>query len=207
MSRALARQLAAMGIRDERVLWAMEQVPRNLFVPSALRDDADADRPLPIGHGQTISQPFIVALMTEVLRLAGTERVLEIGTGSGYQCAVLAMLAAEVYSIEIVPELAGRAADVLLGPMRLENVHLRVGDGRQGWPEAAPFDAVAVTAAPAEIPPALVGQLAPGGRMVIPVGGDPEVQSLQLVRRGNDGTTTTTDLLPVRFVPLTGERA
>ncbi len=207
MSRALVTQLSAMGIRDPRVLWAVEQVPRSLFVPEPLREDSDADRPLPIGHGQTISQPYIVALMTEALRLTGTERVLEVGTGSGYQCALLAYLAAEVYSIEIVPELGERAADVLFERLGLENVHLRVGDGRGGWPEAAPFDAIAVTAAPAEIPPALVAQLSPGGRMVIPVGGDPELQSLQLVRRGQAGETTVADLLPVRFVPLIGDRA
>ncbi len=207
MSRALATQLASMGIHDPRVLRAVEQVPRSLFVPAALRGDADADRPLPIGHGQTISQPYIVALMTEALRLDGTERVLEVGTGSGYQCAVLAMLAAEVWSIEIVPELSTRAGEALRGAMQLDNVHLRVGDGRAGWPEAAPFDAIAVTAAPAAIPAALVAQLALGGRMVIPVGGDPELQTLQLVRREDGGRTVVTDLLPVRFVPLTGEPA
>lgn len=206
MSLALATRLSAMGIRDPRVLRAVEQVPRRLFVPAPLRDESEADRPLPIGHGQTISQPYIVALMTEALRLTGTERVLEVGTGSGYQCALLAHLAAEVYSIEIVADLAERAADVLLGELGLENVHLRVGDGRGGWPEAAPFDAIVVTAAPAAIPPALVEQLSPGGRMVIPVGGDPEVQSLQLVRRDEAGGTAVADLLPVRFVPLTGER-
>ena len=193
-----------MGIRDERVLWAVEQVPRHLFVPPALRSDAEADRPLPIGHGQTISQPYIVAFMTEALQLRGVERVLEVGTGSGYQTAILAALAREVYSVEIVPELAAEAAAVLLGPMHLENVHLRVGDGRRGWPEAAPFDRSIVTAAPAEIPDELVGQLAPGGRMVIPVGDDPEVQTLKVLRRGDDGVDAIADLLPVRFVPLTG---
>ncbi len=204
MSQALARQLARMGIRDERVLRAVEQVPRQLFVPPSLRAEAEADRPLPIGCGQTISQPFIVAYMTEALQLAGTERVLEVGSGSGYQTALLALLAKDVFSIEILPELAARAAEVLLGPMRLANVHLRVGDGRRGWPEEAPFDRILVTAAPASVPEALEQQLAPGGRMVIPVGADPELQSLRLFQRGRDGVSATVDLLPVRFVPLTG---
>ena len=194
-----------MGIRDERVLRAVEQVPRQLFVPPAMRGESEADRPLPIGYGQTISQPYIVAFMTEALRLEGVERVLEVGTGSGYQTALLGLLAREVFSIEIVPELAARAAEVLLGPMHLGNVRLRVGDGRQGWPEAAPFERIIVTAAPATIPEPLVAQLAPGGRMVIPVGADPEVQSLRLFQRGNDGVSATVDLLPVRFVPLTGD--
>ena len=204
MSRALSRQLAEMGIRDPRVLKAMAEVPRHLFVPPALRSDAEANRPLPIGQGQTISQPFIVAYMTEALELDGSERVLEVGTGSGYQSAVLALLAREVFSVEIVPELATSAAELLLRTLALPNVRLRVGDGRRGWPEAAPFDRVLVTAAPAEIPPALIEQLAPGGRMIVPVGADPEVQQLELVVRGVDGVTTTTHLIPVRFVPLTG---
>jgi protein-L-isoaspartate(D-aspartate) O-methyltransferase len=205
VSHALARQLAEMGIRDERVLRAVEQVPRQLFVPPSMRGESEADRPLPIGYGQTISQPYIVAFMTEALWLEGAERVLEVGTGSGYQTALLGLLAREVFSIEIVPELAARAAEVLLGPMHLGNVRLRVGDGRQGWPEAAPFERIIVTAAPATIPDPLVAQLAPGGRMVIPVGADPEVQSLRLFQRGNDGVSATVDLLPVRFVPLTGD--
>ncbi|MFL5270860.1 MAG: protein-L-isoaspartate(D-aspartate) O-methyltransferase [Anaeromyxobacteraceae bacterium] len=205
MTRALATQLAAHGIRDARVLAAIEQVPRALFVPAEARDDADADRPLPIGQGQTISQPFIVAYMTEALHLSGDERVLEVGTGSGYQTAVLAALAREVYSIEIIPELSTRAAAVLLGTLALSNVHLRVGDGREGWPEAAPFECVIVTAAPAEVPQALLEQLSPGGRLVIPVGADVESQVLKLVVRGDDGVSEVTDLLPVRFVPLTGQ--
>ena|SRR5689334_103654 len=204
MTRALATQLAAHGIRDARVLAAIEQVPRALFVPVEARGDAEADRPLPIGQGQTISQPFIVAYMTEALRLAGDERVLEVGTGSGYQTAVLAALAREVYSIEILPELSAGAAAVLLGTLALTNVHLRVGDGRDGWPEAAPFDRVIVTAAPAEVPQALLDQLSPGGRLVIPVGADVESQVLKLVVRGDDGVSEVADLLPVRFVPLTG---
>jgi protein-L-isoaspartate(D-aspartate) O-methyltransferase len=195
-----------MGIRDGRVLRAFEQVPRQLFVPPALADEAESDRPLPIGHGQTISQPFIVAFMTEALRLTGDERVLEVGTGSGYQTAILARLAREVYSVEIVPELSERAGEVLHS-LGVENVELRVGDGRAGWPEEAPFDAIVVTAAPAAVPEALVGQLAPGGRLVIPVGADPELQDLVLVVRGGNGVTTTTRLLAVRFVPLTGGAA
>lgn len=193
-----------MGVRDERVLWAVEQVPRQLFVPEALRNDAEADRPLPIGHGQTISQPFIVAFMTEALQLRGPERVLEVGTGSGYQTAILALLAREVFSVEIVPELSETARQVLLGQLGLQNVQLRVGDGRRGWEEAAPFDRIIVTAAPAEVPEPLRSQLSPGGRLVIPVGGDPDLQMLKVIRRGEDGVEEVSDLLPVRFVPLTG---
>ena len=193
-----------MGIRDERLLRAFEQVPRELFVPPSLRPHAEADRPLPIGHGQTISQPFIVAFMTEVLEVSGDHRVLEIGTGSGYQTAILALLAREVFSVEIVPELAAAASEILLGTLGLGNVHLRVGDGRLGWPDAAPFDRTIVTAAPAAIPEALVAQLAPGGRMIIPVGADPEFQVLQVLRRSADGVDEVSNLIPVRFVPLTG---
>ncbi|HTT70662.1 MAG TPA: protein-L-isoaspartate(D-aspartate) O-methyltransferase [Anaeromyxobacteraceae bacterium] len=203
VSRALARQLEGMGIHDPRVLWAVEQVPRHLFVPKALVAEAEGNYPLPIGHGQTISQPYIAAYMTEALRLSGDERVLEIGTGSGYQAALLALLARQVYSIEIVPELAALAGEVLRGSMHLANVELRVGDGHAGWPEAAPFDGILVTAAPAEIPQALIAQLAPGGRMVIPVGADPMAQVLRLYERGEDGTSAVSDLLPVRFVPFT----
>jgi protein-L-isoaspartate(D-aspartate) O-methyltransferase len=193
-----------MGIRDARVLWAVEQVPRALFVPAALRDAAEEDRPLPIGHGQTISQPFIVAFMTEALGLTGSERVLEVGTGSGYQTALLSLLARSVFSIEIVAELAAGAASVLRETMGFENVALRVGDGRQGWPEEAPFDRILVTAAPATVPATLVEQLAPGGRMVIPVGPDPGIQRLRLLERASDGVNRVADLLSVRFVPMTG---
>lgn len=204
MSAELSRAVAAMGIRDEAVLRAVAEVPRELFVPPRLRRDAQRDEALPIGYGQTISQPFVVAYMTERLRLAGTERVLEVGTGSGYQTAILARLAAEVFSIEIVPELAARAHEVLLVTLGLTNVRLRTGDGAAGWPEAAPFDRVLVTAAAPEVPPALAAQLAPGGRMVIPVGGAPELQMLRVVVKGSDGVDLSTDLIPVRFVPLTG---
>jgi protein-L-isoaspartate(D-aspartate) O-methyltransferase len=204
VSDTLARQLAEMGIRDERLLEAVQQIPRRLFVPPGLRASAEANGPLPIGYGQTISQPYIAAFMTEVLRLQGGERVLELGTGSGYQTALLAWLAAEVYSIEIVPELAERASEVLLEKLHLENVHLRTGDGRAGWPEEAPFDCIMVTAAPEKVPARLLEQLVPGGRMVIPVGRDEEGQTLRLLERGRDGVNTASDLLSVRFVPLTG---
>ena len=203
MSVALAAFLRREGIRDERVLAAIAQVPREWFVPEDLRASADDDRPLPIGHGQTISQPFIVALMTERLHLAGVERVLEIGTGSGYQTAILAHLAEEVFSIEILPELAARARALLHGRAGLANVRLRAGDGSEGWPEEAPFDRVIVTAAAPAVPPALVGQLAPGARMILPVGADPDAQVLRVVDRALDGTLAETDLIGVRFVPLT----
>jgi protein-L-isoaspartate(D-aspartate) O-methyltransferase len=203
VSAELAAFLRRQGIRDERVLAAVGALPRRLFVPERLRDSADDDRPLPIGFGQTISQPFVVAYMTEQLRLRGDERVLEVGTGSGYQTALLARLASEVFSIEVVPELAARAREVLLGDLGLANVSLRVGDGALGWPDAAPFDRILVTAASPEVPPALVAQLAPGGRMLLPVGPELDVQVLRIVERGNDGANVEADLLPVRFVPLT----
>jgi protein-L-isoaspartate(D-aspartate) O-methyltransferase len=203
VSAALAAFLRASGIRDERVLAAMAEIPRELFVPERLREAAEGDHPLPIGFGQTISQPYVVAYMTERLRLDGRERVLEVGTGSGYQAAILARLADEVFSIEIVRELAARAREVLTEELGLRNVRLRTGDGARGWPEAAPFDRIMVTAAAPEVPPALVEQLAPGGRMILPVGESPDAQVLRVVDRGNDGVTVETDLLPVRFVPLT----
>jgi protein-L-isoaspartate(D-aspartate) O-methyltransferase len=203
VSAALAAFLRENGIRDERVLAAFAEVPREAFVPEHLREAAEGDHPLPIGFGQTISQPFVVAYMTERLRLSGGERVLEVGTGSGYQTAILARLAAEVFSIEIVTELAARAREVLHGRLGLANVRLRTGDGALGWAEEAPFDRVMVTAAATEVPPALVAQLAPGGRMILPVGESLNAQMLRVVDRGNDGVTAQSDLLPVRFVPLT----
>jgi protein-L-isoaspartate(D-aspartate) O-methyltransferase len=203
VSVALAAFLRRSGIRDERVLAAVTELPRTRFVPPSLREAADADRPLPIGCGQTISQPFVVAYMTEHLHLSGGERVLEIGTGSGYQTALLAHLSEEVFSVEIVPALAERARRVLLDELGLANVRLRTGDGALGWPEAAPFDRVIVTAAAPEVPPALVAQLAPGGRMLIPVGEELGVQWLRVIDKGNDGADVSTDVLPVRFVPLT----
>jgi len=202
VSAQLARRLWEAGIRDERVLHAMAQVPRRLFVPPALRERADDDAPLPIGHGQTISQPYVVAFMTEALGLDGGEKVLEVGTGSGYQTAVLALLAREVCSVEIVPELSARAAAVLLGTLGLENVRLRVADGWEGWPAEAPFDRVLVTAAPPEVPPRLVGQLRPGGRLVVPVGEAEGVQRLTVVEKGAGGAISSREVLPVRFVPL-----
>jgi len=195
-------QIRARGVRDKRVLAAMERVPRHLFVPEELRASAYADEPLPIGEGQTISQPYIVAYMTETLRLQGPEKVLEVGTGSGYQTAVLAELVRDVYTVEIVAKLSARAKGVLDG-LGCGNVHYLVGDGSAGWPEEAPFDAVMVTAAAAGIPQALEDQLAAGGRMIVPVGTD--LQELVLVRREAKGLRRER-LLAVRFVPLVRPR-
>jgi protein-L-isoaspartate(D-aspartate) O-methyltransferase len=195
-------QLRGRGIRDRNVLKAMERVPRHLFVPHGIREHAYADSPLPIGHGQTISQPFVVAAMTEALELSGGERVLEIGTGSGYQAAVLAEIAGEVYTIEIVPELAADAGKTLQ-QAGYENVFVRAGDGWKGWPERAPFDAVMVTAAPEEVPPPLLEQLKTGGRLVIPVG-PRNAQELLVYEKTSSGLRTK-KLFPVRFVPFTRE--
>lgn len=203
MSEILARQLAAQGIRDERVLDAIARLDRRLFVPAWLRLEADGDWPLPIGSGQTISQPWVVAYMTEELALTGTERVLEVGTGSGYQAAVLSLLAREVYSVEVIPELAEAARKVLLEELRLGNVHLRAGDGAAGWPEAAPFDRIVVTAAAPEIAPAWSSQLASGGRLILPLGMEGGEQVLRLVTAEPGGALRGEDLVPVRFVPLT----
>jgi protein-L-isoaspartate(D-aspartate) O-methyltransferase len=191
---------AALGAR---VVEAMRSVPRHEFVPEEEKDAAYRNRPLPIGHGQTISQPFIVALMTDLLRLEPDDRVLEVGTGSGYQAAVLARLAAEVYSIEIVEPLGLEAAQTL-ARLGIGNVKTRIGDGYAGWPEHAPYDAIIVTAAPEHIPAQLVAQLRPGGRLVIPVGGLD--QDLRVIEKKPDGTTISTAIIPVRFVPLTRER-
>ena len=185
---------------EPRVLDAMGRVQREEFVPPKQAGSAYKSRPLSIGHGQTISQPFIVALMTELLQLKPTDTVLEVGTGSGYQAAVLSLLARQVYTIEIIPDLANAAA-ATLGRLGYANIKTRVGDGYQGWPTDAPFDAIIVTAAPDHVPAALVEQLKPGGRMVIPVGGARE-QALMLITKKPDGTTTTTDTIPVIFVPL-----
>ncbi len=194
-------QIAARGVRDARVLAAMRKVPRHLFVPAEMVPSAYADQPLPIGHGQTISQPYIVGFMTEALELKPRDRVLEIGTGSGYQAAVLAELAAEVYSIEIVEPL-GKEVALRLRDLGYSRIKLRIGDGYRGWPEAAPFNAIIVTAAPDHIPPALVDQLAPGGRLVLPVGRF--FQQLVRIRRTPRGIKQE-ELLPVRFVPMVGE--
>jgi protein-L-isoaspartate(D-aspartate) O-methyltransferase len=188
---------------DPRVMQAMVRVPRHEFVPASERRYAYENRPLPIGYGQTISQPYIVAIMTDLLKLEPGDRVLEIGTGSGYQAAVLAELVQQVYSIEIIGDLARRARSVL-DRMGYEQVRTRVGDGYYGWPGQAPFDAIMVTAAADHVPPPLIRQLKPGGRMLIPVGSRFMTQQLVLVTKGDDGIKTRL-LLPVRFVPLTGE--
>ncbi len=194
-------QIARRGVRDARVLAAMAAVPRHLFVPEALRDRAYEDGPLPIGEGQTISQPYIVAFMTEAIRPGAADRVLEIGTGSGYQTAVLASLVAEVFTIEIRRDLGDAARRTVEG-LGFRNVTFRVGDGSGGWPEEAPFDAVLVTAAPDVVPQPLVDQLRPGGRLLIPIG--TADQQLLRVTRTAAGTEREA-LLPVRFVPMTGE--
>ncbi len=200
--RMVEMQIRRRGITHPAVLAAMERVPRHLFVPEEYIDLAYEDRPLPIGKEQTISQPYIVAYMTNALELSPTDRVLEIGLGSGYQAAVLGQLAAQVYSIEILPELARRSARVL-GELGYANIHIRVGDGRAGWPEEAPFDAIIATAAPAEVPRPLLDQLAPGGRMVIPIG--TVAQELKRIRRSPDGERCdVASLMGVRFVPMTG---
>ena len=186
-----------------RVLNALSRVPRQEFVPSDLADSAYANRPLAIGHGQTISQPFIVALMTELLDLGDEGSVLEIGTGSGYQAAVLAEIARDVYTVEFVAALAEKA-EAVLGRLGYKNVHFRVGDGRDGWPEAAPFPAIIVTAAAETIPDGLIAQLAPGGRMIIPVGKVNGPQNLVLVRRDDSGRVSRETVLAVAFVPLVG---
>lgn len=203
---AMVREdIAGRGVKDEATLRAMRAVPRHRFVPASLQAMAYADQPLPIGHGQTISQPYIVAAMTEQLRPAADHRVLEIGTGSGYQAAVLAEIVAEVCTIEIVPALEARARALLLDELKLANVFVRQGDGYDGWPDAAPFDAIIVTAAAETIPPPLLAQLKDGGRMVIPVGPVLGNQHLILVTK-EDGRIRTRTLMPVRFVPFTRAR-
>jgi protein-L-isoaspartate(D-aspartate) O-methyltransferase len=199
--RMVREDIAARGISDRRVIEAMLSVPRHLFVPPDLKEMAYIDSPLPIGEEQTISQPYIVALMTESLHLGEGSRVLEIGTGSGYQAAVLAKIADSVYTIEIIPELAERAA-ALLDSLGFGNVEVRSGDGYFGWPEKAPFDGIIVTAAAPEVPPLLVGQLAEGGRLVIPVG--KRSQELHTYEKGSSGLELISSVA-VRFVPMTGE--
>ena len=194
-------QLRPRGIEDPRVLAAMAAVPRHLFVPEGERADAYYDGALSIGYDQTISQPFVAAFMTEALELEGTEKVLEIGTGSGYQAAVLGKLAKEVYTVEIVAPLAEQAAK-LLAQLGYDNVHPRIGDGYGGWPEEAPFDAIMVTAAPDHVPEPLLDQLAMGGRLILPVGD--ANQTLVLLTRTPAGVERR-EVLPVRFVPMTGE--
>jgi protein-L-isoaspartate(D-aspartate) O-methyltransferase len=200
-ARMVNDQLKARDIRDERVLNAMLKVPRHMFVPAPLRGYAYADSPLPIGHDQTISQPYIVAFMTQGLKVDAASKVLEIGTGSGYQAAILGLLAKEVYTIEIVQPLAERARATLAAQGH-PNVHVRHGNGYLGWPEHAPFDRIMVTAAPDEVPPELIEQLKVGGLMAIPVG--VASQELRILRRTATGIETL-DRLPVRFVPMTGK--
>lgn len=200
--RMVAEQIAGRDVKHPQVLRALGTVPRHEFIPAESRDLAYADRPLPIGFEQTISQPYIVALMTERLDLQPTDRVLEIGTGSGYQAAVLSMLVAEIYSIEIVEPLARRAA-ADLDRLGYRNIRVRAGDGSYGWPEAAPFDAIIVTCAPREVPVALIAQLKDGGRMAIPVGefGAQKLHILKKIR----GHLDVQDVLAVSFVPMTGD--
>ncbi len=199
--RMVDEQLRARDIRSAPVLEAMRKVPRHVFVPEPQRALAYSDSPLPIGHGQTISQPYIVAFMTQALDITSGDRVLEIGTGSGYQAAVLGALAKEVYTIEIVPQLAERARKTL-SSLGYRNIHVRTGNGYLGWPEHAPYDRVMVTAAPDEVPPALLQQLKVGGLMAIPVGTG--TQELRILRRTATGTETLSTL-PVRFVPMTNK--
>lgn len=188
---------------NENVVNALGSVPRHEFVPRNMRDAAYENRPLPIGHGQTISQPYIVAIMTNLLQVGKSDRILEIGTGSGYQIAVLATLVKKAYSIEIIEPL-GRQAKQRLQRLGYENIELKIADGYYGWPEEAPFDAIMVTAAASHIPPPLIKQLKPGGRMLIPVGSRFMVQELLLVQKSASGEVSTRQLLPVAFVPLTG---
>jgi len=207
--RALARrrmveeQLSSRDIRDGRVLEAMRRVPRHLFVPPSLQPQAYEDYPLPIGGGQTISQPYIVALMTQCLEIEGGEKVLEVGTGSGYQAAVLAETGARVFSIEIDPVLAVNASRVL-EKLGYKDVLVKAGDGFFGWPEKAPFDGIIVTAAPEKVPPALFDQLKEGGRLIIPLGRSDFLQVLTLITK-KDGKPVSREILDVRFVPMTGE--
>ena len=199
--RMVETQIRRRDVKDPRVLRAMETVPRHLFVRPEDLPFAYTDCPMPIGHGQTISQPYIVALMTEILELEPTHRVLEIGTGSGYQAAVLSLLAREVYTVEFV-EALGTQAEKRLASLGCANVHVRIGDGYAGWPEEAPFDAIIVTAAPETVPKSLVDQLKDGGRMAIPVGSYFQVL-VRIVKRGDQ--TTEEKIADVRFVPMVGK--
>jgi protein-L-isoaspartate(D-aspartate) O-methyltransferase len=197
----VAQQLVPRGITDPATLDAMRTVPRHEFVPAPQRDDAYVDFPLPIGHGATISQPYIVALMTELARPVRGMRVLEVGTGSGYQAAILAHIGCRVWTIEIERPLA-EAAEARLAALGYAGITVRAGDGRLGWPEAAPFDAILVTAAAEAVPPALIAQLAPGGRLVIPVDVPGGHQDLIVLTKAADGSTRERRVIPVRFVPL-----
>jgi protein-L-isoaspartate(D-aspartate) O-methyltransferase len=199
--RMVRDQIAARGIRDPEVLKALRETPRHRFMPADVQSMAYRDRPAPIGHGQTISQPYIVAFMSEALDVRKEHRVLEIGAGSGYQSAILSPLASEVYTIEIVGALARTAAETLK-QLGYKNVFVREGDGYKGWPEKAPFDRIILTAAPPEIPEELVKQLKPGGRLLAPVGDSTLDQEIVLLTKAADGKVTTRSLLPVRFVPM-----
>jgi len=193
-------QIVARGIHDSKIVEAMKKVPRDLFVPEKHRSSSYGDYPLPIGEGQTISQPYVVAFMTEALRLRPEDRVLEIGTGSGYQAAILAELVKEVYTIEIIETLGKRAREIL-GQLGYENIEVKIGDGYRGWPGKAPFDAIIVTCAPEDIPQPLIDQLREGGRMIIPVG---RVGKIQHLVRGvkRQGQLVTGEVMEVRFVPM-----
>jgi protein-L-isoaspartate(D-aspartate) O-methyltransferase len=194
-------QIVARGVREPRVIAAMRKAPRHLFVPAAERDRAYADSPVPIGEGQTISQPYIVALMTELVRPQPDDIALEVGTGSGYQAAVLSQLVAHVYTIEL-EETLGRRASAALREQKYDNVTVRIGDGYAGWPEHAPFDVIMVTAAPEQVPQPLIDQLKPGGRLIVPVGPRFSVQQLQLIEKDASGEVRTRTVSPVMFVPL-----
>jgi protein-L-isoaspartate(D-aspartate) O-methyltransferase len=200
-TRMVRDQIASRGIKNQGVLKAMRETPRELFMPPEVRAFAYEDHAVPIGYGQTISQPYIVAFMTEALDVAKAHRVLEIGAGSGYQAAILSSLAKEVYTIEIVGELAQSAAEAL-NRLGYKNVVVRHGDGYQGWPDRAPFDRIILTAAPRELPAALIDQLRPGGKLVAPIGDDSSTQELRLVQKSADGAITSRPILPVRFVPM-----
>ena len=199
VSNMVKDQIEKRGIRDKRVLRVMQETPRHLFIPENLKNLAYEDGPLPIGEGQTISQPYIVALMTELLNLHGNERVLEIGTGSGYQAAVISPLAKEVYSIEIIKSLAEMASKKLK-EMQYHNVTVKQGDGYQGWVEYAPFDAIIVTAAPEQVPQTLIDQMKIGGRLVLPVG--TYFQKLKVITKLQDGKVGEENIISVRFVPM-----
>jgi protein-L-isoaspartate(D-aspartate) O-methyltransferase len=194
-------QIAGRGIRDPRVIEAMREVPRQLFIPPAERARAYDDGPVAIGHGQTVSQPYIVALMTELVRPQPDDRVLEIGTGSGYQTAVIARVVAHVFTVELEDTLA-QSASAVLRELKYENITARTGDGYDGWPEHAPFDIVVVTAAPEQLPQPLIDQLKPGGRLVVPIGPRFSVQQLQLIEKDAAGAIRTTNVSAVMFVPL-----
>jgi protein-L-isoaspartate(D-aspartate) O-methyltransferase len=200
-ARMVKDQIEARGVRNRAVLDAMRSVPRHEFVPEVYRRSAYVDSALPIGLDQTISQPYIVALMTELVDPKPTHRILEVGTGSGYQAAVISRLVKEVYSIEIIPQLA-QTSRQLLQRLGFTNVRVREGNGYLGWPENGPFDGILVTAGATEVPPALVDQLKPGARMVIPVGSTSDSQLLQVIEKRPDGSTRTQEVIPVRFVPL-----